>query len=199
MENTSERRAQIKRKTNETDIDIEIGLDGTGVYDISTGIGFLDHMLRLFARHGLFDLRVKVIGDLEIDAHHTVEDTGIVLGQAIDKALGSKEGIRRYGTAFIPMDEALSTATVDVGGRVFLVYDVTTPDEKVGDMETQLFLEFFRAFSVSAKSNIHLRTLYGGNSHHIIESVFKAFARAMAEAVSIDPRVSGVMSTKGLL
>lgn len=194
-----ERRAEVKRKTNETDISVELNLDGSGQYDINTGIGFLDHMLQVFTKHGMFDLKMNVKGDLEIDFHHTVEDTGIVLGQAFDKALGDKSGIRRYGTAFVPMDEALSTATVDTGGRVFLVYDVNAPDDKVGEMQTQLFAEFFYAFSVNAKSNIHIKSVYGANSHHIIESVFKAFARAMREAVSVDPRITGVMSTKGVL
>ena len=194
-----DRNAVITRKTTETDIMLSIGLDGTGTGDISTGIGFLDHMLALFARHGLFDLKVKAVGDLHVDAHHTVEDIGIALGQALKKALGDKKSIKRYGSSILPMDEALAMVAVDFGGRPFLVFDAVLPDGKAGEMDMELFEEFFRAVAFNAAINLHIKVLHGSNSHHIIEAVFKAFAKAVGEAVTVDERIEGVMSTKGML
>jgi len=194
-----ERNAEIARKTNETDISLSIGIDGSGRSEISTGIGFLDHMLTLFSKHGLFDLKVKASGDLETDAHHTVEDIGIVLGQAIKKALGEKKSIKRYGASFVPMDESLALAVVDLGGRPFLVYDVRLSPGKVGEMDTELVEEFFRSIAFNAALNLHIKVFYGSNGHHVIEAVFKAFARALDEATRVDERIEGVMSTKGVL
>lgn len=193
------RKSEIARKTNETDIKLKFAVDGSGVSDISTGIGFLDHMLTLFARHGLLDLEINAVGDLNVDAHHTVEDVGIVLGQAIKEALGDKKSIRRYGAVHVPMDEALALVAVDLGGRPFLVYDVAFTSEKAGDMETELFEEFFRAVAFNAGMNLHIKVYYGSNNHHIIEAVFKAFGRALDEAARLDERITGVMSTKGVL
>ena len=189
--------AEIKRKTKETDISLELKLDGTGVAQIETGIGFFDHMLNSFARHGFFDLNLTVIGDLYVDSHHTVEDTGIVLGQAIRAALGDKEGIKRYGNAMLPMDDALVLCALDLSGRPYLVYDVTLTTEKVGYMDTELVKEFFYAVSYAAGMNLHIKMLDGTNNHHIIEAVFKAFAKALDEAVGYDERIKGVLSTKG--
>lgn len=194
-----ERKAEIWRKTAETDIRISLDLDGAGNGKRDTGIGFFNHMLTLFARHGLFDLTLKASGDLDVDAHHTVEDTGIVLGQAISQALGDKNSISRYGTSFITMDEALAMVSVDLGGRAFLVYDFPEGSGQVGGMDVQLFEEFFFAVSHNAGMNIHAKVLYGHNTHHMIEAVFKAFGRALDAATRIDERISGVMSTKGML
>lgn len=195
----SERIGSIQRKTKETQIDVRIGLDGKGTFGGQTGIGFFDHMLSGFARHGFFDLEVSVKGDLEVDGHHTVEDTGIVLGQAIADALGTKEGIRRYGHFLLPMDDALVLCAVDLCGRPYLNFDYTFPTEKIGDLDTQLIREFFYALSWSAGMNLHIKVLDGINSHHVAEAVFKAFGKALDAAVSKEPRVTGVLSTKGML
>jgi len=194
-----ERKAEISRKTNETDIEIKLDMDGRGRSSIDTGIGFFNHMLELFAKHGLFDFWVKASGDLDVDYHHTVEDVGIVLGQAIRKALGSMMSVKRYGSAFVPMDEALALVAVDIGGRPFLVFDAGMNNEKVGEIDTELFEEFFRAVAVNAAMNIHIKVFYGNNNHHRIEAVFKAFGRALREAADIDSKIEGVMSTKGTI
>ncbi len=193
------RTAQLSRKTAETDITLKLELDGEGNSIIDTGIGFLDHMLTLFSKHGLINLEIKARGDLQVDAHHTVEDIGIVLGQALRQALGDKSSIRRYGTSYVPMDEAMAMVSVDLGGRPYLVCNIRYTNERVGDMETELVEEFFRAVSVNAAMNIHINVLYGSNNHHIVEAVFKAFGRALDESVRSDDRIKGVMSTKGVL
>ena len=194
------RTAAMERKTKETEISVELNLDGTGKYDVETGIGFLDHMLEQLSRHSLMDLKVRAQGDLHIDGHHTTEDCGIVIGMAIKKALGDMTGITRYSNAYIPMDETLSRAAMDISGRPFLVWNVTFPREKIGEMDTELFEEFFRAFAFAAGMTLHVENLYGVNSHHIIESCFKATARALRLAVEIDPRkADAVPSTKGTL
>ncbi|HWQ61970.1 MAG TPA: imidazoleglycerol-phosphate dehydratase HisB [Negativicutes bacterium] len=193
------RSGKIERKTNETDIKLTIDLDGSGQAEVATGVGFFDHMLVLFAKHGLFDLAVKAAGDLEVDAHHTVEDVGIVLGKALAKALGDKGGIRRYGTAFVPMDEALAMVVVDVSGRPFLQYDVEVPASMIGGYAAELTEEFLRALAVNAGMTIHVRLLSGRNSHHITEAVYKALGRALSEATRSDERIVGVMSSKGVL
>lgn len=194
-----ERIASVIRKTKETDISIKLNIDGTGKADIETGIGFFDHMLEAFAKHGLFDLEVKVKGDLNVDGHHTVEDTGIVLGQALLQALGDKKGIRRYGNEILPMDESLVLAAVDLCGRPYFVMDAEFTAPMVGDFDTQLVNEFFYAVSYSAMMNIHLRVLTGSNDHHKIEAMFKAFAKAVDTATMVDPRITDVLSTKGAL
>ena len=194
-----ERIAKVSRKTNETDIYIKINLDGSGKSEIHTGLGFFNHMLDLLSKHGLLDLYVSAKGDLEVDAHHTVEDVGIVLGNALKEALGNKHSIRRYGTSFVPMDEALVMTVVDLSGRPFLVFDATFPSNKVGEMDTELIEEFFRAFAFSAGMNLHIKALYGNNCHHIIEAMFKSVGRALDEAMTVDNRIEGVMSTKGSL
>ncbi len=193
------RAAEIKRKTNETDITLKLILEGEGRSTISTGIPFLNHMLELFTRHGLFTIRLKAKGDLEVDFHHTVEDVGICLGQAFAQALGNKRGIRRYGEATIPMDEALAAVTVDVSGRSFLVYNAKIRRIKLGDFNIGLVKEFLRAFTDQADLALHINLLYGEDIHHSIEAIFKAFGRAMRQAVEIDPRVKGIPSTKGIL
>ena len=189
--------SKISRRTKETDITIEINLDGTGKADISTGVGFLDHMLDSFARHGLFDLKVKATGDLHVDCHHLIEDTGIVLGQAIKEAVGDKKGINRYGYFILPMDEALVLSAVDLSGRPYLVMDVTFKTPAMGDFDTQMVREFFYAVSYSAEMNLHLRQLSGENDHHICEACYKAFAKALMGAVSVNARIDDVLSTKG--
>ncbi len=191
--------AEIERITSETNISLKLDVDGTGKAIVSTSVPFLDHMLNLFARHGLFDLEVKASGDIDIDFHHTVEDIGIVLGNAFRQALGDKQGIIRYGNSRVPMDETLADVTVDLSGRPYLVYNVDLPKVKVGDFDVELTREFFQAFANNCGCNIHLNLLYGENVHHIIEACFKGFARAMDQATGHDQRVSGVMSTKGLL
>jgi imidazoleglycerol-phosphate dehydratase len=191
--------ATIERATRETDIVISIDLDGGGVTKIATGVPFFDHMLDAFGRHGLFDLAVRADGDLEIDAHHTVEDAGIVLGQALSEALGDKAGITRFGSCLMPMDEALVLAAVDISGRGALYYDVTLPIEIIGTFDTTLAKEFLVAFATNAGITLHVRSLAGDNAHHIIEAAFKAVARALKDAVALDPRVTGVPSTKGSL
>ena len=193
------RRAEIERKTAETQISIKLNLDGEGTCDIATGIGFLDHMLTLLAKHSFMDLTVKAKGDLEVDSHHTVEDIGIVLGEALREALGDKAGIHRYGNCFIPMDETLAQACLDFSGRPFLVFGAEIPKIQLGNYDTEMTEEFFRAVAMHCGLTLHIRVLYGSNVHHIIEAVFKAFARAVAEAAAVDPRVKGVMSSKGVL
>ena len=193
------RRAEIERKTAETQISIKLNLDGEGTCDIATGIGFLDHMLTLLAKHSFMDLAVKAKGDLEVDCHHTVEDIGIVLGEALQEALGDKAGIHRYGNCFIPMDETLAQVCLDFSGRPFLVFGAEIPKIQLGNYDTEMTEEFFRAVAVHCGLTLHIRVLYGRNVHHIIEAIFKAFARAVAEATAVDPRVKGVMSSKGVL
>lgn len=193
------RTAEITRKTKETDIILKLNLDGSGAADISTGIGFFDHMLEGFSRHGFFDLSCKVQGDLHVDGHHTVEDTGIVLGKAIAQAVGDKKGIRRYGSFMLPMDDALALCAVDLCGRPYLNFDCTFPVERVGTLDTELVREFFYAVSYSAGMNLHIKMLDGLNAHHMIEASFKAFAKALDQAVSFDPRITDVLSTKGSL
>ena len=191
--------ATVKRSTKETDIEITLNLDGSGQADIDTGIGFFDHMLDGFARHGLFDLTVKVNGDLRVDGHHTVEDTGIVLGKAIAEAIGDKKGIKRYGSMILPMDETLVMSAVDLCGRPYFVMDADFAAPIVGEFDTQLVREFFYAVSYSAAMNLHLRVITGLNDHHKIEALFKAFSKALDEASSYDPRIKDVLSTKGAL
>jgi len=192
--------ATLSRRTSETDITLTLDLDGSGQADIATGIGFLDHMLTAFARHGLFDLTVRAKGDLHIDFHHTTEDVGIVLGQAVAQALDEKRGITRFGQALVPMDEALAEAVVDISGRPFLVWNVTFERPKIGKMDTELFEEFFRALATNAAVTLHVNQRAGRNAHHIAESCFKATARALRMAVAIDPRAAGAIpSTKGAL
>ena len=193
------RTARITRNTKETQIAMEFNLDGSGKAKIDTGIGFFDHMLDGFTRHGLFDLNLDVTGDLKVDCHHTVEDTGIVLGRAIAEAVGDKKGIRRYGSRILPMDEALVLCAVDLGGRPWLSLDYEFSQERVGDLDTEMIHEFFYAVSYSAAMNLHLKVLDGSNTHHIIEAMFKAFSKALDEAVSFDPRITDVLSTKGTL
>lgn len=194
------RTAEITRETKETQIRVWIDLDGTGTAKVATGIGFFDHMLDSFARHGGFDLEVETRGDLHIDMHHTVEDTGIVLGQAVNRALDGFKGIRRFGASYIPMDETLTRCALDLSNRAYLVWKVAYPRPKVGDMDTELFKEFHHAFAMNAGACVHLETLYGENCHHIAESGFKALARALREAVELDPKTHGrAPSTKGVL
>lgn len=195
----TERKALIQRKTNETDILVSINLDGTGKADIDTGIGFFDHMLNSFARHGLFDLKVKVEGDLYVDCHHTIEDTGIVIGQAIKEALGDKKSIKRYGHVLLPMDETLILCALDLSGRPYLVFDATFTRDKVGYFDTEMVKEFFYALSYASGMNLHIKQMAGDNNHHIIEGIFKAFSQALDEATIIDPRITDVLSTKGSL
>lgn len=193
------RTADIQRQTGETDITASLTIDGTGRSEINTGIGFFDHMLILFTKHGLFDLEVRAVGDLYVDGHHTVEDTGIVLGQTILKALGDKGGIKRYGTAFVPMDEALVMVSLDISGRPFLAFDVEIPTQRIGTFDSELVEEFLRALAVHAGLTLHVRLLTGKNAHHIVEGIFKALGRALDEATRQDERIVGVMSTKGSL
>lgn len=194
------RSASLSRKTGETDITVDINLDGTGKAAIATGVGFFDHMLDLFARHGLFDLTVKAKGDTHIDDHHTVEDIGIVLGQAFLKALGDKKGIARYASVMMPMDETLSRVSLDISGRSFLVFRTEFTRDKIGTFDTELVREFFQAFASNAAVTLHVETLYGDNAHHIAESCFKGLARALRAAIAADPREAGrVPSTKGAL
>lgn len=191
------RYAEFKRTTSETDITVSIDLDGSGEAAVETGIGFFDHMLISFAKHGLFDLTVTAKGDLYVDCHHTIEDVGIVLGEAFGKALGGKESIKRFGSSIVPMDEALILCAVDLSGRPYINFDVPFTCERIGYMDTETAEEFFRAFSYSCGMNLHIKTLEAGNNHHMCEAAFKAFARALREAVSRDGRIDGVLSTKG--
>ena len=193
------RTADYVRKTKETDISLHLNLDGTGSSSIHTGIGFFDHLLDGFARHGLFDLKVNVAGDLAVDCHHTIEDTGIVLGNAIKEAVGDKKGIRRYGSCILPMDETLVLCAVDLSGRPYLVFDGEFTTDRVGYMDTEMVKEFFYAISYTAGMNLHIRVLSGGNNHHMIEAMFKAFAKALDQATVIDPRITDILSTKGSL
>lgn len=193
------RTAAVTRNTKETKISLTLNLDGSGQSDISTGIGFFDHMLDGFARHGLFDLTVKAEGDLFVDTHHTVEDTGIVLGRAIKEAVGDKKGIVRFGSKILPMDDALILCAVDLSGRPYLVYDLNLDREKVGELETEMVREFFYAVSYGAEMNLHIKQLNGFNNHHIIEGAFKAFAKALDDATRYDERIAGVLSTKGMI
>jgi len=194
------RLAEVVRNTSETQIRVKINLDGTGQQKLATGVPFLDHMLDQIARHGLFDLDIEAHGDLEIDDHHTVEDVGITLGQAVAKAIGDRKGIRRYGHSYVPLDEALSRVVIDISGRPVLVFKVEFPRDKVGQFDTELVREWFNAFAINAGVTLHVETLYGENSHHIAESCFKGLARALRTAVAIDPRAAGeVPSTKGQL
>ena len=191
--------AEYTRKTKETDIYLSFDLDGRGDAKVDTGIGFFDHMLDGFARHGLFDLNVKVTVDLVVDCHHTIEDTGIVLGNAIKKAVGDKKGIKRFGSCMLPMDETLVLCAVDLSGRPYLSFDAEFTTDRVGYMDTEMVKEFFYAISYSAGMNLHLKVITGGNNHHMIEAMFKAFAKALDEATIIDPRITDILSTKGSL
>ena len=194
------RKASVARKTAETDISVEINLDGTGIYDNQTGVGFFDHMLDQLARHALIDMTIRATGDLHIDDHHTVEDTGIALGQALSEALGDKRGIRRYGACLLPMDDALVRSALDLSGRPFLVWNVDMPTAKIGSFDTELVREFFQAFSTNGLITLHVDALHGLNSHHIAEAAFKAVARSLRDAVETDPRkADAVPSTKGTL
>ena len=195
----AERIANVQRKTKETDIRVKLNLDGTGKSKINTGIGFFDHMLEGFSKHGFFDLELNCEGDLEVDCHHTIEDCGIVLGSAIHEALGDKKGIKRFGSCILPMDETLALCAVDLSGRPYLVFDGEFTVEKIGDMDTEMVKEFFYAVSYSAGMNLHMKVLTPGNNHHMAEAMFKAFARALDEAVNTDPRIEGILSTKGSL
>lgn len=199
MELRNERKADFVRKTKETDIALSFALDGTGIANVSTGIGFFDHMLEGFARHGLFDLKVSVEGDLAVDCHHTIEDTGIVLGNAIKKAVGDKKGIKRYGSCILPMDETLVLCAIDLSGRPYLAFDAEFTTDRVGYFDTEMVKEFFYAISYTAGMNLHIKVLSGGNNHHMIEAMFKAFAKALDEATIIDPRITDILTTKGSL
>tara|TARA_B100000315_G_scaffold185154_1_gene174253 strand:- start:908 stop:1495 length:588 start_codon:yes stop_codon:yes gene_type:complete len=194
------RKSKIKRKTSETNISVEINIDGKGKYKISTGIGFLDHMLEQLSKHSLIDISLKAKGDLKVDDHHTTEDTGIALGEAISKALGNKKSIRRYGTSYIPMDDTLTRVSLDLSNRPYLVWKVNLKNKQVGKMDNELFKEWFQAFSQSTGLSLHIENMYGDNNHHIIETCFKGLARSLREAISIDPREKGkIPSTKGKL
>ena len=191
------RKSEVRRKTKETDVTLSLVLDGGGAGAISTGVGFLDHMLDLLARHGLLDLTVKATGDTHVDAHHTVEDVGICLGQALKEALGDRKGIRRFGDCAVPMEDALAQVALDLGGRGALVFNVAFPTQKTGDFDVVLVEEFFRAVACNSGMYLHVNVPYGKNSHHVAEAVFKSFARALDQAAQVDPRVKGVPSTKG--
>lgn len=193
------RKASIERITKETQIKLALNVDGKGEAKIYTSVPFLDHMLDLFTRHGLFDLQVEAKGDIDIDFHHTVEDIGIVLGQAFREALGDKKGIRRYGQASVPMDETLASVAVDLSGRPYMVYNVKLPKIKIGEFDVELAREFFQAFTNNAGANLHINVMYGENVHHILEACFKGMARALDQATQMDPRIEGVLSTKGKL
>ena len=199
MELRNERKADFVRRTKETDIALSFDIDGTGSANVSTGIGFFDHMLEGFARHGLFDLKVTVEGDLAVDCHHTIEDTGIVLGNAIKKAIGDKKGIKRYGSCILPMDETLVMCAIDLSGRPYLAFDAEFTMDRVGYFDTEMVKEFFYAISYTAGMNLHIKVLSGGNNHHMIEAMFKAFAKALDEATIIDPRITDILTTKGSL
>lgn len=191
--------AEITRKTRETSIKLTINIDGSGKSAISTGVGFLDHMLELFAKHGFFDLQIEEKGDIHVDYHHTMEDLGLALGSAIAKALGDKAGIRRYGSCLLPMDEALAEVALDLSGRPYLVYNAAMPAPQAGDIDVRLFHEFFQALCVKAGLNMHIRLLAGEETHHALEAIFKAFAKALDQATAYDSRIQGVLSTKGCL
>ena len=193
------RRGEIRRETLETKVDVELDLDGKGQVEVSTGVGFLDHMLTLLAKHSFMDLTVKAQGDLEVDSHHTVEDCGLALGQALKMALGKKAGIHRYGSCLLPMDEALAQIALDFSGRPFLVWNASLPKVQLGNMEAEMVEEFFRAVAMESAMTLHVNLLAGNNTHHMAEAIFKGFARALSEAVAYDSRVEGVMSSKGTL
>ena len=193
------RTSTIERNTNETKIKLDFNIDGTGKADIDSGVGFFDHMMHGFARHGLFDVNLKVKGDLEVDCHHTIEDTGIVLGNAIREAAGDKKGIKRYGSCILPMDEALVLCAVDLSGRPYLVFDANFTADRCGDMDTEMAREFFYAVSYAGTMNLHIKVLYGTNNHHIMEAMFKAVAKALDAATMYDERITDVLSTKGTL
>ena len=195
----SERIASIQRKTKETDISARLNIDGTGSSTINTGIGFFNHMLEGFAKHGFFDLNLNCEGDLAVDCHHTIEDCGIVLGNAVKEAIGDKKGIKRFGSCILPMDETLVLCAIDLSGRPYLVFDGEFTTDRVGYMDTEMVKEFFYAVSYSAEMNLHIKVLNSGNNHHMIEAMFKSFARALDEAPTLDPRITDVMSTKGSL
>ena len=195
----SERIASIQRKTKETDISARLNIDGTGSSTINTGIGFFNHMLEGFAKHGFFDLNLNCEGDLSVDCHHTIEDCGIVLGNAVKEAIGDKKGIKRFGSCILPMDETLVLCAIDLSGRPYLVFDGEFTTDRVGYMDTEMVKEFFYAISYSAEMNLHIKVLNSGNNHHMIEAMFKSFARALDEATTLDPRITDVMSTKGSL
>lgn len=199
MSMDSARRAALERRTLETGVSCELNLDGSGICDVNTGIGFFDHMLTLLAKHSFCDLTLHAVGDLDVDSHHTVEDCGIVLGQALRRAVGDKAGIHRYGSCFLPMDEALAQVCLDFSGRPYLVFEGEIPKVQLGIYDAEMTEEFFRAVAAEAGLTLHIRILYGKNTHHMIEAIFKGFARALAEAVAPDPRVHGVMSSKGAL
>lgn len=194
-----DRSSTITRTTKETDINLTLNLDGSGKTTLSTGIGFFDHMLEGFTRHGLFDLSVQVKGDLHVDCHHTIEDVGIVLGTAIREALGDKAGIKRYGSILLPMDETLVMCAVDLSGRPYFVFDAEFTTDRVGDMDTEMAREFFYAISYAAGINLHMKVLYGTNNHHMLEGLFKSFAKALDQATMYDERIQGVLSTKGTI
>ncbi|MGK2741809.1 imidazoleglycerol-phosphate dehydratase HisB [Tepidicaulis sp. LMO-SS28] len=197
---TGGRTATVERKTKETEVFVSLDLDGTGDYDVDTGIGFLDHMLEQLSRHSLIDLKVRAEGDLHIDFHHTTEDTGIVIGEAVRRALGDLKGIRRYASALIPMDETLTRCAIDVSGRPYLIWKVNFTKPKLGDMDTELFREWFQAFAFNAGITLHMENIYGENNHHIVESCFKSLARSLRDALEIDPRkADAIPSTKGML
>ena len=194
-----ERKADFHRKTKETDIALSFAIDGTGETSLNTGIGFFDHMLDGFARHGFFDLKVNVVGDLAVDCHHTIEDTGIVLGNAIKAAIGDKKGIKRYGSCILPMDETLVLCAIDLSGRPYLAFEGEFTTDRVGYFDTEMVREFFYAISYTTGMNLHIKVLSGTNNHHLIEAMFKAFAKALDEATTIDPRITDILSTKGSL
>ena len=199
MNNKTERKADVVRKTKETAIALSFAIDGKGESSISTGIGFFDHMLEAFARHGFFDLKVNTEGDLVVDCHHTIEDTGIVLGEAIKKAIGDKKGIKRYGSFMLPMDETLVLCAIDLSGRPYLSFDAEFTTDRVGYFDTEMVREFFYAISYTAGMNLHIKVLSGTNNHHMIEAMFKAFAKALDEATTFDPRITDILTTKGSL
>ncbi|MFA7230910.1 MAG: imidazoleglycerol-phosphate dehydratase HisB [Victivallaceae bacterium] len=196
---STKRTAEVSRKTRETDITVKLELDGSGKSAISTGVPFMDHMLELFAKHGFFDLKISAKGDIEVDYHHTIEDLGLVIGEALSKALGDKAGIRRYGSCLLPMDEALAQVAIDLSGRPCLVYDLIAPAPMIKDLDCRLFHEFFQALAVKSGMNLHIQLIKGAEVHHAFEAVFKAFAKALDQAVTFDERVKGVLSTKGKL
>ncbi|MCT4688032.1 imidazoleglycerol-phosphate dehydratase HisB [Vallitalea sp.] len=191
--------SEINRKTNETNISLKFNIDGIGDYDIDTGVGFFDHMMTHISKHGLFDLDIKCRGDLEVDCHHTIEDIGIVFGKCIKEAIGDKKGIKRYGSAIIPMDETLVLCALDLSGRSYLNYDVELTTDIIGTMDTEMVEEFFRAVSMNAEMNLHIKLLDGKNNHHIVEGIFKAFGNALDQATIVDSRIKGTLTTKGVL
>ena len=193
------RPGKIERKTNETNISVKIDLDGTGIFNIRTGLGFLDHMLAQTAKHGFLDTEIACSGDLEVDCHHLAEDTGIALGAAFAQALGTKESIRRYGSAIVPMDDALALCSLDFSGRAYLAFDCEFTAQKLGDLDAEMVQDFFSAFCANAGANIHIKMLAGQNNHHMAEAIFKAFGQAIEQAVARDPRITGVRTTKGIL